>query len=148
MSTINEHHTTAAPAVTPSAAPTTPGSAVRASDAERESTVALLHRALGEGRLDLAETETRGAAAYAARVCDDLPPLLDDLPPPRPTATDAPDAAALWASLVWRARIRVLGSAAAGGPPTPVQQRTAALIATVALFWVVLCAFLGAGLVG
>jgi hypothetical protein len=35
---------------------------LRASDAEREATVATLHHALGAGRLDLAETETRVGA--------------------------------------------------------------------------------------
>lgn len=58
---------------TPSPAPSFP---VRASDAEREDTVARLHHALGEGRLDLAETEVRVAAAYVARYRSELSPLL------------------------------------------------------------------------
>ena len=53
---------------------------LRASDAERESMVRLLHHALGEGRLDLQETETRVAAAYAAVYRSELPALFDDLP--------------------------------------------------------------------
>ena len=53
---------------------------VRASDADRADTVARLHHALGEGRLDLAETDERVAAAYAARYRSELPPLLADLP--------------------------------------------------------------------
>ncbi len=52
-----------------------PSPRVRASTSEREETVARLHHALGEGRLDLAETETRIAAAYAAQYRDELPPL-------------------------------------------------------------------------
>ncbi|HEY2223127.1 DUF1707 domain-containing protein [Actinomycetospora sp.] len=39
---------------------------MRASDAERGDAVRLLQHALGEGRLDLQETETRVAAAYAS----------------------------------------------------------------------------------
>jgi hypothetical protein len=54
--------------------------AVRASDAEREETVAVLQRALGEGRLELDETDTRMGAAYAARYRHELVSLLDDLP--------------------------------------------------------------------
>ncbi len=57
-----------------------PPSPLRASDGEREATVARLHQALAEGRLDLAETEERVTAAYAARHRDELPPLLADLP--------------------------------------------------------------------
>lgn len=53
---------------------------VRASDAEREDTAAVLQRALGEGRLDLDETDARLTAAYAARYRHELVPLLDDLP--------------------------------------------------------------------
>src|SRR3954464_6724290 len=77
---------------------------VRASDAEREETVARLHQALGEGRLDLDETETRVAAAYAARYRDDLP-----LRPPAPPGADephlgtgrAPSWSQLWTAVVW-----------------------------------------------
>jgi hypothetical protein len=53
---------------------------VRASDAEREDTAAVLQRALGEGRLDLDETDTRLIAVYAARYRHELVSLLDDLP--------------------------------------------------------------------
>jgi hypothetical protein len=54
--------------------------AVRASDAEREETVAALQRSLGEGRLELDETDTRMTAAYAARYRHELACLLEDLP--------------------------------------------------------------------
>jgi hypothetical protein len=53
---------------------------VRASDAEREDTVTVLQRALGEGRLELDETDTRMTAAYAARYRHELACLLEDLP--------------------------------------------------------------------
>jgi hypothetical protein len=120
---------------------------LRTSDAEREDTVARLHHALGEGRLDLAETEERSAAAYAAQYRDELPTLLADLPPSgiTPTTTDAPTWAELWVSAVWRARVTVLG---ASDRPTASQSRAAALIVVLAALWTVLCAFLGAGLVG
>jgi hypothetical protein len=62
--------------------------AVRASDAEREQTVALLQRGFAEGRLALAELEERVGAAYAARTRAQLRDLTADLPaaeqPPRP----------------------------------------------------------------
>jgi hypothetical protein len=63
--------------------------AVRASDAEREQTVALLQRSFADGRLTLAELEERVGAAYAARTRSQLRDLAADLPageqpPPRP----------------------------------------------------------------
>ena len=62
--------------------------AVRASDAEREQTVALLQRSFAEGRLALPELEERAGAAYTARTRAQLRDLTADLPaekqPPRP----------------------------------------------------------------
>ncbi|WP_433038344.1 DUF1707 SHOCT-like domain-containing protein [Actinomycetospora sp. CA-053990] len=124
--------------------PETP--ALRASDADREATVEALHRALGEGRLDVEETGDRVAAAYAARHCHELPPLLADLPTGGTTGPDAPSWADLWASLVRRARMLVTGDRSQG-LPTAVQQRTAALIASLALVWLLVCAVAGAALV-
>ena len=65
------------------------GLAVRASDAEREQTVALLQRSFADGRLALAELQERAGAAYAARSRAQLRDLTADLPaarqqPPRP----------------------------------------------------------------
>jgi hypothetical protein len=65
------------------------GLAVRASDAEREQTVALLQRNFADGRLTQAELEERASAAYAARTRAQLRDLTADLPdaeeqPPRP----------------------------------------------------------------
>jgi Domain of unknown function (DUF1707) len=54
--------------------------AVRASDAEREQTVALLQRSFAEGRLALAELEERAGAAYAAQTRAQLRVLTADLP--------------------------------------------------------------------
>jgi hypothetical protein len=53
---------------------------VRASNAEREATVERLQRAVGEGRISLAEFEQRSAAAYAASTRGDLDALTTDLP--------------------------------------------------------------------
>jgi hypothetical protein len=124
---------------------------LRASDAEREDTVARLHHALGEGRLDLAETEERSAAAYAAQYRDELPALLADLPQagaPRTGApgngVTAPEWAELWVSAVWRARTTLLDEP---GRPTAAQCRIAALLVVLAVLWTIAGAFLGAGLV-
>jgi DUF1707 SHOCT-like domain len=70
------------------------GSAVRASDAEREQTVALLQRHFADGRLTQAKFEERAGAALAARTRDQLRALTADLPgadvrPARPAM--APD---------------------------------------------------------
>jgi hypothetical protein len=54
--------------------------AVRASDAEREQTVALLQRSYADGRLALAELEERAGAAYAAQTRAQLRDLTADLP--------------------------------------------------------------------
>ena len=61
---------------------TTPdaGLDVRASDAEREQTVAVLRRNFADGRLTQAELEDRASAAYAARTRTQLRDLTADLP--------------------------------------------------------------------
>lgn len=126
-----------------------PLSAVRASDAEREETVARLHDALGAGRLDLAETEERVAAAYATQNRADLAPLLADLPE---TAGAAPSAApawsALWTSAVWRARTGLWGHAAPDAAPTRRESRLAALLTVLAVAWMFVWALVGAAVVG
>ncbi len=53
---------------------------MRASDADREATVARLQHAVGEGRLDLDEFGRRAQAAYAAVTTGELEALLADLP--------------------------------------------------------------------
>jgi hypothetical protein len=52
----------------------------RASDAEREATVAQLHHAAAEGRLTVEELSGRIDAAYAATTRAELEPLTADLP--------------------------------------------------------------------
>ena len=127
-----------------------PAGSVRASDAEREAVVSVLHAALGEGRLDLAETESRVSAAYAARLRADLPPLLSDLPDgigriAAPLAgPGAPAWSAVWTDAVWRARTVLLGP----HEPRPgaAQCRTAAVLCALAVLWLLVCLLLGASL--
>jgi hypothetical protein len=56
------------------------GRELRVSDAEREGVVRRLQRAVGEGRLTVAEFDERVAAVYAARTRGDLDELTEDLP--------------------------------------------------------------------
>jgi hypothetical protein len=63
---------------------------LRASDAEREATVAKLRRAHADGRIDTAELEERVARAYAARTTDELARLVVDLPAERPRLQPGP----------------------------------------------------------
>jgi hypothetical protein len=57
-----------------------PDLAIRASDAEREQTVALLQRNFADGRLTQPELEERASAAYAAQTRAQLRDLAADLP--------------------------------------------------------------------
>jgi hypothetical protein len=54
--------------------------AIRASDQERESVVAVLRDAFTDGRLTFDEFEERTAAAYAAKTWTELRVLTSDLP--------------------------------------------------------------------
>jgi hypothetical protein len=54
--------------------------AVRASDADRETVVARLHEAVGEGRLDVEEFAQRADAAATATTLAELDALVADLP--------------------------------------------------------------------
>jgi hypothetical protein len=54
---------------------------IRASDAERHRIAGVLAAAFAEGRLDVAEYDTRVAACYEAVYRDELIRLLDELPP-------------------------------------------------------------------
>lgn len=53
---------------------------LRARDADRERTVAVLEREVGTGRLTLDEFSERATAAYTARTLDGLAALTADLP--------------------------------------------------------------------
>lgn len=118
----------------------------RASDAERAETVQRLHEALGTGHLDLAETDERVTAAYAARHRHELSALLTDLPHTDAALGAAPSWAALWALTVWRVRTSLAGTAVER--PTSPQLRTAALLVALTVAWVVCCAVVGASVVG
>jgi hypothetical protein len=61
--------------------------AVRASDADREQTIALLRDATAEGRLTLEEFSQRVEAVYAAKLQGELEPLTGDLPKAPATAS-------------------------------------------------------------
>jgi hypothetical protein len=121
---------------------------IRVSDAERTDTVSRLQVALVEGRLDLAETDERVTAAFAARYHSDLQLLVADLPPQVPPSDAAPSWSAVWESAVWRAQLVVLGEET-GVPtrPTVEQRRVAAALAGLALMWFLVCAFAGAAMV-
>jgi Domain of unknown function (DUF1707) len=73
----SHHHRQAA---RPVEAPLRQDPSLRASDAERESTVTLLREHGAAGRLDVAELEQRIGAAYQARTRGELAKLVDDLP--------------------------------------------------------------------
>jgi Domain of unknown function (DUF1707) len=62
----------------------------RASDTDRDHTVALLSEAFAEGRLTAAEHDQRLAGAYAARTQPQLRRLIADLPVPAPKPAPAP----------------------------------------------------------
>jgi hypothetical protein len=97
---------------------------MRAGDADRQRVVTALGRALGEGRLDVAEFDERATRAHAAVYLDELPPLLADLPaepePARGPAVPprwAPRAAVVLAVvllLAWS-----VAAVATGAPPVP-----------------------------
>jgi hypothetical protein len=68
---------------------------MRVSDADRQAAADRLRAAMGEGRLDLLEYDTRLARAYAAVTYGELEQLFTDLPPhAAPVGAPAPVAAA------------------------------------------------------
>jgi hypothetical protein len=62
------------------------GDDLRAGDADRDRTIALIREAYTEGRLDNAEFETRMGSAQQARTYGELAELVRDLPVQPPTA--------------------------------------------------------------
>jgi hypothetical protein len=60
---------------------------MRASDADREHAVAMLHEQVGTGRLTLEEFSQRSATAYQSRTVGELDSLVRDLPQPAPAST-------------------------------------------------------------
>lgn len=65
--------------------------AIRASDAERETTVHTLQESYAEGRLTLAEFDERTSQAYGARFQSDLIALTRDLSPAHRQPENRPD---------------------------------------------------------
>lgn len=66
---------------------------MRASDADRERVAQLLHRALGEGRIDVDELEDRLSSVYAAKTLGELGPIVADLPGASAAVVPAPTTA-------------------------------------------------------
>ena len=64
---------------------------IRASDSDREATVLILNKALGDGRINATEHDQRMSAAYAAVTMGELTRLTSDLPatPPPPPGPPA-----------------------------------------------------------
>jgi hypothetical protein len=81
---------------------------IRASDADREHTVATMQQHVGTGRLTLDEFYERSAAAYRALTLGDLAALTRDLPAAVPEPADTSDRRALVPVLVGLAVLLVL----------------------------------------
>jgi hypothetical protein len=69
---------------------TPPSNDMRASDHDREDTVAVLCDAYAAGRLNLADTRDRAGTAYSAWTRDDLRALTADVLPPQGVAAARP----------------------------------------------------------
>jgi len=105
---------------------------VRASDAERQAVIAVLHDAFTRGLLTMEECDERVAAAYAARFVRDLPPLTADLPPAPSTAPVAPGWRPLFA-LAWLQLRAALAGFSWRGSARSVRARPRLALAAVAL---------------
>jgi hypothetical protein len=111
-----------------SESPREPAPPMRASNADREATVRVLHGAIARGLLTLEECDERVAAAYAARFMRDLPPLTADLPPMPAEAPVAPG----WRALAALAFLQ-LRTGLAGISWRRVRSRPRLAVAVVAL---------------
>jgi hypothetical protein len=63
---------------------------IRISNEDREKVAQILHNAMAEGRLEMAELEERLDAVYAAKTFADLEPVTRDLPVQAPHAVALP----------------------------------------------------------
>lgn len=109
----------------------------RLSDADRDAAVEMLRQHFTDGRLDETEFSDRMGAALVARYADDVAPLFDDLPAPRPDWLGAPaseppawtpaSAAASGLPVPWTAR--------PGGVQPVADQRSRAIAMARALIW-------------
>jgi hypothetical protein len=66
---------------------------IRISNEDREKVAQILHKAMADGRLEMAELEERLDAVYAAKTFADLEPITRDLPVQAPHAVARPDQA-------------------------------------------------------
>jgi hypothetical protein len=105
---------------------------VRASDAERQAVIAVLHDAFTRGLLTMEECDERMAAAYATRFRRDLPPLTADLPPAPVAAPAAPGWRAL-AVLAWLQLRAALAGFSWRGSARSVRARPRIALAAVAV---------------
>jgi hypothetical protein len=105
---------------------------VRASDAERQAVIAVLHDAFTRGLLAMEECDERMAAAYATRFRRDLPPLTADLPPAPVAAPAAPGWRAL-AVLAWLQLRAALAGFSWRGSARSVRARPRIALAAVAV---------------
>jgi Domain of unknown function (DUF1707) len=105
---------------------------LRASDADREAVVRTLHDAFTRGLLTMEECDERMAAAYAARLLRDLPPLTADLPPAPAAAPTAPGWRAL-AVLAWLQLRAAVAGFSWRGSARSIRARPRLALAAVAL---------------
>lgn len=105
---------------------------VRASDADRQAVIAVLHDAFTRGLLTMEECDERMAAAYAARFVRDLPQLTADLPPAPAAPPTAPGWRAL-AALAWLQLRAALAAFSWRDPARSVRARPRLALAAVAL---------------
>jgi len=108
---------------------------LRASDADRDQTVSLLHKAATEGRIAAEELEQRVSTALKARTYGELEATVADLPggrARRPARKPAPRTAGGWAVATVRANPILLLFA------IPVVAVTAAMVVAATVIWAVL----------
>jgi hypothetical protein len=127
---------------------TTSAPGIRASDEERAQVVAALQRAGGGGRLTLEEVDQRTAVAYAARLRDELDPLIADLPVHAAATAPTPTGwLAVWHGVLRQSRATLLGvTADAAAAPTRRQQVLGVLAVATSLIWLALWILVGFGI--
>lgn len=123
---------------------------LRASDADRQATVHRLQDAVAHGMLTFDEGGERMAAAYAARLAGELPPLTADLPPAAVSA--APRGAPPGWQRVWTLFLEQLRAELAlvmvGGLRSPRSRRTVVVALALVLLTVAVGALALHGLFG
>ena len=128
----------------PSDPPQDPPPRPRASDADREAVVRVLHDAVTRGQLTLEECDERVTAAFAARHLHELPPLTADLPRAAPPAPVAPGWRAV-AVLLWLQLRTLLNAATWRGAVRSARMRPRLAVAVVGLLAVLMVGAVTAG---